>query len=147
MHLPLGHMLSSSSLICHLNKSLYGLNQTSRQWYAKLSFALHIRGYSHSPHDHCLFLKKIDKSLINVAIYADDVLVTGNDNDEIAKLKTFLHDRFQIKDLGLLDFFLGLSSLKLIGVWLSIKVNFLRNYYMFMISMIQSMHLHLLLLN
>lgn len=66
MRLPLGHMLSSPSLVCHLNKSLYGL--TSRQWYAKLSFALHIRGYSHSPHDYCLFLKKIEK-VLSLSLY------------------------------------------------------------------------------
>ena len=107
MKLPPGLELKSPSLICKLKKSLYGLNQASRQWYSKLSEALHQQGYSHSPNDHSLFLKKNGSSSTIVAVYVEDVLVTGNDTEEILKLKVFLHDKFKIKDLGYLNFFSG----------------------------------------
>ncbi|KAI3700840.1 hypothetical protein L2E82_45479 [Cichorium intybus] len=112
MRLPPGHENTSQSLVCKLKKSLYGLKQASRQWYSKLSEALHQQGYKHSPNDHSLFLKNNGSSLVIVAIYVDDILVTGNNTEDIFKLKAFLHDKFQIKDLGFLNFFLGIEFKK-----------------------------------
>ncbi|XP_019256291.1 PREDICTED: uncharacterized protein LOC109234678 [Nicotiana attenuata] len=111
MKLPQGLAVSSPDLVCKLNKSLYGLNQASRQWYAKLADALYSRGYTHSMHDYSLFYKRSSDSVVFVGVYVDDVFLTGNDLTEIHLLKTFLHDRFKIKDLGELYYFLGLKVL------------------------------------
>ena len=78
MKLPPGQEMISPSLVYKLNKSLYGLKQASRQWYSKLSEALHHQGYKHPPNDHSLFFKKDGGSIVVVAIYVDDVLITGN---------------------------------------------------------------------
>lgn len=96
MRLPPGHEASSSSsLVCKLKKSLYGLRQASRQWYAKLSTALRSKGYSHSPNDYSLFLMKSNSSITIVAVYVDDILVTSDDIGEIQSLKEFLHHEFK----------------------------------------------------
>lgn len=44
-------------------------------------------------------------------VYVDDILVTGNNSAEILDLKAFLHSTFQIKDLGLINYFLGIEVL------------------------------------
>nr|XP_016465398.1 PREDICTED: uncharacterized mitochondrial protein AtMg00810-like [Nicotiana tabacum] len=57
---------------------------------------------------------KLNKSLYGLkqaTIYVDDVLLTGTDSEEIDQLKAFLHDKFKIKDLGQLHYFLGLGIL------------------------------------
>lgn len=46
-----------------------------------------------------------------MAVYVDDILVTGNNDAKIQSLKAFLHSTFQIKDLGLLNDFLGMEIL------------------------------------
>ncbi|XP_019229707.1 PREDICTED: uncharacterized protein LOC109210707 [Nicotiana attenuata] len=102
---------SPSRMVCKLNKSLYGLKQASRQWYAKLTEALSSKGYQHSENDHSLFCKKTSTSIIFVAVYVDDVIITGIDSEEIASLKAFFDQKFRIKDLGRLHYFLGLEVL------------------------------------
>jgi len=47
-----------------------------------------------------------------VAVYVDDIIVTGNDAAVITSLKAFLDDKFKIKDLRELNFFLGIKVLK-----------------------------------
>lgn len=37
MELPPGYQITENSKVCKLKKSIYGLKQTSRQWYAKFS--------------------------------------------------------------------------------------------------------------
>lgn len=44
-------------------------------------------------------------------VYVDDILITGNDRHGIQKLKDALQDSFQMKDLGLAQYFLGLKYL------------------------------------
>ena len=111
MDIPQGLDTGNPNLVCKLNKSLYGLKQASRQWYAKLTDALNSRGYTHSMNDYSLFHKKSSSSMVLVAVYVDDVIITGTDLLEIQDLKTFLHETFKIKDLGRLHYFLGLEVL------------------------------------
>lgn len=47
-----------------------------------------------------------------VLVYVDDIVVKGNDGEEINKLKEFLSTEFEIKQLGLLKHFLGIEVAK-----------------------------------
>lgn len=58
MKLLRGYSTTSNHLVCKLKKSLYGLKQDLRQWYAKLSHFLHQKGYTPSLNDYPLFIKK-----------------------------------------------------------------------------------------
>jgi len=111
MTLPLGVTSDIPHAVCRLKKSLYGLKQASRQWYAKLSDVLLQRGYVHSENDYSLFCKKTAHSVVFLAVYVDDILVTGDDLSEISSLKSYLDAAFKIKDLGPAHYFLGIEIL------------------------------------
>ena len=96
--------------VCKLQKSLYGLKQASRQWFAKLTVFLQHHGYVQFKNDYSLFLKHSGSHLTVVAIYVDDILVTGSNLADILLLKQHLHSTFGINDLGPLHFFWASKS-------------------------------------
>ncbi|CAL2225396.1 unnamed protein product [Prunus armeniaca] len=117
---PPGLRRQGENLVCRLHKSLYGLKQASRQWFAKFSQAICSTGYIQSKADYSLFTRHKGHSFTALLIYVDDIVITGNDPIAISALKAFLHRHFHIKDLGDLKYFLGIEvSRSKQGIFLS----------------------------
>ena len=93
--------------VCKLKKSIYGLKQASRQWFAKLTDALVSHGFTQSKNDYSMFIKKLHEDITILTVYVDDILITGNNPQEIQHLKAFMANTFSIKNLGKARFFLG----------------------------------------
>lgn len=112
MSLPQGFQSKGESpnLVCKLKKSLYGLKQTSRQWFAKFSYTILNLGFVQSKVDYALFTYAKGSSFIVLLVYVDDILLTGNDPQCIAKSKQVLDKKFGLKDLGSLRYFMGLEA-------------------------------------
>ena len=108
MKVPEG-LTCSKGQVCKLQRSLYGLKQASRQWFSRLVEELIRKGFTQSKHDYSLFIKKDSIHIIIIAIYVDDMLVTGNNPSEITNIKLHLDSTFCIKDLGVLHYFLGIE--------------------------------------
>ncbi|XP_074315683.1 uncharacterized protein LOC141651890 [Silene latifolia] len=109
MKVPPGLAVQDKNFVCKLEKSLYGLKQASRKWNAKLCQSLKSRGYKQSLNDYSLFSKHNNDKVVYIAVYVDDILLVGDDDNEMAILKAFLDNTFKIKDLGNLSYFLGLE--------------------------------------
>jgi Reverse transcriptase (RNA-dependent DNA polymerase) len=65
--------------------------------------------FEQSDSDHTLFFKKQQGKLIVLIIYVDDMIITGDDRDEIRRLKERLSKEFEMKSLGGLKYFLGIE--------------------------------------
>ena len=66
-------------------------------------------GYKQSNSDHTLFLKKKGNQITCLIIYVDDMVITGNNVEEISDLKRKLFLEFEMKDLGNLKYFLEIE--------------------------------------
>ncbi|KAK2380773.1 putative mitochondrial protein [Trifolium repens] len=98
------------SLVCKLQKSLYGLKQSPRAWFGRFSKVLQQFGMIRCESDHSVFVKcSSSNKYIYLVVYVDDIVITGDDNDGIKALKQHLFQNFQTKDLGPLRYFLGIE--------------------------------------
>ena len=95
-------------LVCRLKKSLYGLKQSPRCWNDALDSQLKSMGFVQSVSDPCIYTSTLDELYI-LAVYVDDILLAGKSEQKIAQLKSDLGRRFQLKDMGKLNYFLGVS--------------------------------------
>lgn len=101
------------SKVCRLQKSLYGLQQASRQWYSKLSAFLISLGYHQSQADYSLYVKSDSQHFTALLVYVDDIVLARNSPIEIQHVKHLLDQQFRIKDLGQLRYFFGILDFKI----------------------------------
>uniref|UniRef100_A0A803NGF7 Reverse transcriptase Ty1/copia-type domain-containing protein n=1 Tax=Cannabis sativa TaxID=3483 RepID=A0A803NGF7_CANSA len=95
--------------VCKLTKALYGLKQAPRAWFDMLSTVLLQHGFNFSRADKRLFIRVTSTSCIYVLVYVDDIIVMGSDDVLVNKLITKLSTTFALKDLGPVDYFLGIQ--------------------------------------
>ena len=96
--------------VCKLNKSLYGLKQSPRQWYKRFDSFMRRQKYTRSKYDNCVYLQKLhDGSFIYLLLYVDDMLIASKSQNEIDKLKAQLNQEFEMKDLGEAKKILGME--------------------------------------
>ena len=109
MKIALGFHTNQPGKVCRLRKSLYGLRQAPRCWFAKLAEALKRYGVLQSQSDYSLFTLMRDGIQLAVLVYVDDLIIAGNKTDLINEFKSYLCQCFHMKDLGLLKYFLGVE--------------------------------------
>lgn len=83
---------------------LYGLKQSPRARFERFTLEKNKFGYHQSNSDYTMFLKrrgeKKRRELIScLTIFVDDMIITGNDKEEIKSHKAKLFQQFEMKDL------------------------------------------------
>lgn len=101
--------LDQGDKVCLLKKSLYGLRQAGRQWHAKLREALLDFGATPSNGDPCLYYKGQGEDIILIAVYVDDIIIASRNPESITELGRALSSQFHIKDLGRINYCLGIK--------------------------------------
>lgn len=95
--------------VCRLRKALYELKQAPRAWYLALKQHLTTSGFINSQADASLFFRISNGTVIYILIYVDDIIVTGNHSPTLNAVLQYLAERFSIKDLVDLHYFLGIE--------------------------------------
>jgi hypothetical protein len=94
--------------IVRLQRSLYGLKQSGRMWFNRLSNFLLQRSYINNDDCPCVFIKKSSDGFCIISVYVDDLNIIETTRD-IEEAMTYLKKEFEMKDLGKTKFCLGLQ--------------------------------------
>ena len=92
-----------------MNKSLHGLRQAGRTWYATLDKSLRKLGATPTNEDPCVYQLGKDNDLILIAIYVNDIIISSRDVSRIEKLKARLAREFDVRDFDKINYCLGIE--------------------------------------
>ncbi|MCO5548313.1 hypothetical protein L7F22_001770 [Adiantum nelumboides] len=76
--------------VCHLCKALYGLKQEPRAWHDNIAKYLMRIGFCMSHIDHSLYVRQSNARFVLITIYADDLIIMGDNEIEIEHVKSLL---------------------------------------------------------
>lgn len=107
MRQPKGYE-DGTSKVCKLQRSLYGLKQSSRCWNEKFTKFLENYDLKATSADVCVFVSKKGERKIVLAIFIDDGIVAATHNEDISKLIQHLIKEFEIK-VSDAKFFIGVE--------------------------------------
>jgi hypothetical protein len=120
MEQPLGYVdQTHPNLVCRLKKALYGLKQAPKTWLDKIGEYLVTSGFQTSNANFSLYVKKTNHGIVVIVIYVDDLIITGDSDVDISDLKKLLKQKFEMKDVGELHYFLNIEVIHSPnGIWL-----------------------------
>ncbi|RVW35994.1 Retrovirus-related Pol polyprotein from transposon RE1 [Vitis vinifera] len=95
--------------VSKLRKAIYGLKQAPRAWYHELHQFLLQFGFINSIADTSLFIFNNRGTILYLLVYVDDIIITGNNVEAAQTFIQQLSQRFSLKDLGPLTYFLGVE--------------------------------------
>jgi hypothetical protein len=94
--------------VCRLKKDLYGLKQAPIAWYGRIHSFLTSSGFTKSKVDSNLYFKVMNVEPVILLVYVDELFLTGEEKC-ITDCKKKLTAEFEMKDLGLMHYFLCLE--------------------------------------
>ena len=101
-------IFNNESHVCRLKRVLYGLKQAPRAWYTWIDSYFTELGFTQSEADANLYQIVVEGKILIIVLYVDDLILTI-DEKLIHSCKEDLAKEFEMKDMGLLHYFLGLE--------------------------------------
>jgi len=106
---PQGFVHQGEHLVCKLHKSLYGLKQSPRAWNQKLDVFIKSIEFMKSKVNPSVYVAQVGDVKFFIVVYVDDFILVCNDQNKLLQIKEELSQKFEMKDLGELHFFLGME--------------------------------------
>ena len=108
---PLGFEVQGRNThVYKLKKALYGLKQAPRAWYERIDSYLMKSGFTRINANPNLYFNVDREKPLILVLYVDRLFLTGVD-PLIHQCKRELTAEFEMKDLGLMHYFLGLEAM------------------------------------
>ena len=92
---PPGYMkVENEGKVLRLKKALYGLKQALRAWNTRIDTYFKEKGFQQCPYEHALYVKKNKEDILLVALYVDDLIFMGNNDQLIEEFKSIMTREF-----------------------------------------------------
>ncbi|UYV78561.1 hypothetical protein LAZ67_16002003 [Cordylochernes scorpioides] len=96
----------SEEKVCLLEKTIYGLHQSGREWNKELDSILNSIGFETIKWCNCVY--KMNNSVILI-VYVDDILLFGIETSVIGKTIQIIKEKLDIEELGKVKYLLGVT--------------------------------------
>ena len=96
-------------IVCKLNRSLYGLKQSSRCWNEALNSQLKKMHFKQLENDPCIYTLTSGGEIFIAAVYVDDIILASKSSTHIQEFIKSISESFDIKGMGKLRYFLGVK--------------------------------------
>ena len=95
--------------VCKLNRSIYGLKQSPSCWNSTLDAFLKEMQFTQTASDPCIYCRKAGKDIMFIGAYVDNIILAAKNEKQLKQVKENLSNKFDIKDLGELKYFLRIK--------------------------------------
>ena len=85
--------------VCKLQRSIYGLVQSSRSWNIRFDSVIKAYGFLQTFGEACIYKKVSGSSVTFLILYVDDISLVGDDIEFLESIKGYLNKNFSMKDL------------------------------------------------
>ena len=85
-----------------MKKSLYGLKQSSREWFGRFAYVVGDFGLEK---DHFVFWRQNQRKMLLLVLYVDDIIITGDNGRGLQILNATCKSIFRQKTLNLCSIF------------------------------------------
>lgn len=106
MYQPDGFIEESPSKVCKLKKAIYGLHQSSREWFKEINDKLLEKNFIKLDWCNCAYT--LNDNLV-LLLYVDDIILFGKSKQDIEKGVELLQKHFDLKVLGKTKKLLGIE--------------------------------------
>lgn len=96
-------------MVLKLKRSLYGLKQSPKCWNNRFHEFVVGLGFRRSEADYCLYVRIDSRGTVYLLLYVDDLMICGDNEVVLQELKEKLSSEFRMKDLGNVEYFMGLQ--------------------------------------
>ncbi|KAL5820672.1 hypothetical protein ACOSQ3_022554 [Xanthoceras sorbifolium] len=106
--------------VLKLRRALYGLKQAPRAWNNIIDKYFQQNGFTKCPYEHALYIKIMNRDILVVCLYVDDLIFTDNNLSLIEEFKKTITKEFEMTDIRLMAYYLGIEvKLKEKGIFIS----------------------------
>lgn len=101
--------VTDENKVCKLNKAIYGLHQSGREWFFEINNKLQGLGFEKFLWCNCAY--KLGNNIV-LLLYVDDIVLFGRSNTEINRAVNLLKKHFDLKILGKTKKLLGVNFIE-----------------------------------
>ena len=112
MEIPQGLEGASDGQVLRLRRSLYGLKQSPRCWNKRINDFLEEQGFMRLRTDSAVYTRGEGKNQVILGVYVDDLVILGEDIQQVLGVKGVLSSEFQMVDFGEVSKVLGIRIMR-----------------------------------